>query len=103
MWGLLEQCKTTELGEKIGSRLGRVQESGFFNVKGKEGRILKVKVELDASKVIKGRLKFAELDQKTIEVLFKCERLGCFCNYCAHIGHEARVCPRFLEDKVARV
>ncbi|MED6173753.1 hypothetical protein PIB30_062635 [Stylosanthes scabra] len=40
---------------------------------------------------------------KTIEVGHKLiglryERIGIFCTYCAHIGHEARQCQLFLQD-----
>ena len=103
IWGLPEYCKTKELGEKIGRRIGEVREVEFFNVRGKESRILKIKVDLNATKVLKSRLKIAGPDKKPMEVVFKYERLGMFCNYCGHIGHENRTCSIYLEDKVRGV
>ena len=53
--------------------------------------------------MIKSSLKIASPDKKTMEVTFKYERLGPFCQYCSHIGYENRSCPRLLEDKVKGV
>ena len=101
LWRLPEFCKTKELGAKIGVRLGEVQEVDFFNVRGKEIIILKVKVEIDASKFLKSQLKLAGSDKKPMEVSFKYERIGCLCFYCGHLGHKAKACHVFLEDKLA--
>ena len=103
LWSLPEYCKTKELGEKIAGRVRKVLETTiFFPYKERKIRYMKVKVELDATQVIKSKLKIARLDMKTIEVAFKYERLGSFYNYSGHLRHESRACPRFLENSVNR-
>ena len=89
-----------ELGEKIVTRMGIVQHVAMFNVRDKESGILKVKIELDGSNIVKSRMKIAEPNKKPMEILFKYECLGSFYSYCGHLGHEARTCPSFLEDKI---
>ena len=59
---------------------------------------MKVKVELDATKIVKSRLKIAGLDRKPTKISFKYERLGSYCNYCGDIDHEGRASPCFLKD-----
>ena len=59
IWGLPKLCKMKELGEKIGGRIGELLESCLFNVQGRENRIIKVSIKLDASKTLKSQLKIA--------------------------------------------
>ncbi|XP_052108306.1 uncharacterized protein LOC107458457 isoform X1 [Arachis duranensis] len=42
-WGLPEQFKTLEVGSKLGRSLGEIEDIGFFQVRGKETRIIKAK------------------------------------------------------------
>ena len=98
LWGMPEHYKTVELGWKIREKIGGVDEVALFIVKGKESRIIKVKVKLDVTKVLRDRVKIAGLNKKVIEIMLKYERLGCFCHYCGHIGHETRSCTELLED-----
>ena len=100
---MIEFYKTKELGEKIGKWLRVVQETALFNVGGKESRILKVKVEIDATKILKGKMKIVESDRKPMEIMLRYERLGIFCYYCAHIGHETQACLDFLGDTMKGV
>ena len=74
LWGLPEYCKTADLGEKIGNKLGKTLETAMFNVRGKEARIMKVRVELDASKVLKSKIKIAGPDRKPMEISFRYEK-----------------------------
>ena len=48
----------------MGGKWGRFLIGQFFALRGKENRVLKVKVELDATQVIKSKLKIAGLDNK---------------------------------------
>ena len=63
-----EHFKTKELGEKIGEKIGTVKEVGIFTMKGKESRVVKVKVILDATKVLRGKMKIASPNKKIIEL-----------------------------------
>ncbi|MED6222667.1 hypothetical protein PIB30_066482 [Stylosanthes scabra] len=40
-WGLLEHCKTKELGQKIGSSMGEVLEVESFHIRGNDEKIMK--------------------------------------------------------------
>ena len=64
----------------IRSRTGwdKVLEIDFFNVKRKENQIIKVKVKMDASKIIKSSLKIMRPDRKPMQVNFKYEKMGNF-------------------------
>lgn len=53
-------------------------EIDFFNVKRKENQIIKVKVKMDASKIIKSSLKIMRPDRKPMQVNFKYEKMGNF-------------------------
>ncbi|QHO27979.1 uncharacterized protein DS421_7g212660 [Arachis hypogaea] len=93
-WGLPEQFKTLEVGSKLGRSLGEVEDIGFFQVRGKETRIIKAKVMINGEKRLKDNLKLAGPDQKTIEIGLKYERIGKFCTYCACLGHDSKQCQK---------
>ncbi|MED6171817.1 hypothetical protein PIB30_044300 [Stylosanthes scabra] len=64
----------------------------------KEARILKARVEIKGDKRIKDTLKLAASNQPILEVGVRYERLGVFCTYCSHLGHESRNCQMLIED-----
>ncbi|MDV3200530.1 MAG: hypothetical protein Q8875_02730 [Pigeon pea little leaf phytoplasma] len=80
---------------------GEVLEVDFFAVRGRETRILKAKVLMDVTKPLRGELKISGPSKQVVELSAKYERIGNFCNYCGHIGHEQRTCSTLLEDSVA--
>ncbi|MED6119362.1 hypothetical protein PIB30_011165 [Stylosanthes scabra] len=98
LWGLPEQYKAIEVGHKLGSKLGSINDIDFFEVKGKESRIIKVRVEIEGIKKIKDNLKILDPNGKQLEIGLRYERIGIFCTYYTHIGHEARHCQLFLQD-----
>ena len=55
-------------------------------------------MEIDATKILKDKLKIAGPDRKPVEIMLRYERLGNFCCFYAYIGHETRACPELLED-----
>ena len=71
----------------VGGEIGDVEKVDFFHMKGKESRILKVQVMLDATQVLKDRIKIAGPNKKVIEIAIKYEKIGCFlpllCTYWA--------------------
>ncbi|XP_025637647.1 uncharacterized protein At4g02000-like [Arachis hypogaea] len=53
MWGMPEFCKTRTAAMRIGQRLGEVVEVDSFLMRGKEDRIMKVRVNLDATRTLR--------------------------------------------------
>ena len=98
LWGMPKHFKTMELGRKIGDRIGEVKDVGIFLVKGKESRIVKVKINMDVTKVLRHQVKIASPNKKVLDIMLKYEGIGCFYYYCGHIGHEVRSCSEFLEN-----
>ncbi|XP_020999683.1 uncharacterized protein LOC110281626 [Arachis duranensis] len=96
LWGLPEYCKTKELGKKIGDSMGEVLEVGLFLMRGRETRIVKVRVDLDVTKKLQQVIKIAGPNKKIIEIRLKYERIGSFCFLCVHLGHELRNCSSSL-------
>ncbi|KAL4380493.1 hypothetical protein AHAS_Ahas04G0039000 [Arachis hypogaea] len=82
--------------------MGEVIDVNFFSMKSKENRILKVKIRLDVTKSLRRSLRIAGPNKMIIELSIKHEKIGCFCNYCRHLGHEVRSCEIFLEDSMTR-
>ena len=71
LWGMPEHYKTIELGRKIGEKIGAVEEAGIFSMKGREVRIVKVKVSLDVTKVLKEKVKIAGPNKQVVEIALK--------------------------------
>ena len=90
LWGMPKHYKTVELSRKIGGKIGDVEEVDFFQMKGKESRILKVKVKLDVAQVLKDSINISRPNKKVVEIAVKYEKIGCFCHFCSRIGHETR-------------
>ncbi|XP_016185674.1 uncharacterized protein LOC107627345 [Arachis ipaensis] len=49
-WGLPESFKTLEVGRKLGEKLGTVLEVGKFQMRGRETRIVKTKINIDVAR-----------------------------------------------------
>ncbi|XP_072080941.1 uncharacterized protein [Arachis hypogaea] len=49
-WGLHEQFKMLEVGRKLGGSIGAISEVDLFEIKGREARILKARVEINGEK-----------------------------------------------------
>lgn len=97
-WGLPESFKTLEVGRKLGENLGTVLEVGKFQMRGRETRIVKAKINIDAARQVRDQLIVAGPNKKEVEVALRYERLGKFCTYCAKLGHEVKNCHDLLKD-----
>ncbi|XP_025635850.1 uncharacterized protein [Arachis hypogaea] len=100
LWGIPEHYKSKELRRKIGGTMGEVVEVDFYSMRGRESRILKVKIFMDATKPLRRSLRIARPNRNVIELSVKYERIGTFCNYCGHLGHESRGYNQHLEDSI---
>ncbi|MED6107979.1 hypothetical protein PIB30_019206 [Stylosanthes scabra] len=58
------------------------------------------KCTLNVTKPLRCSLKVAGPNQNVIDVTLKYEKIGSFCHYCGHLGHETRNCNLQLEDSV---
>ncbi|XP_072058073.1 uncharacterized protein [Arachis hypogaea] len=96
-WWFPKYYKTTKVGRKLGNKIGIVLDVGLFNVKGRETRIVKAKVDMNAGKRVKDCLKVAKPDKTMIKIILRYEKAGTICTYCARIGHEHGNCPVLLE------
>ncbi|XP_016199932.1 uncharacterized protein LOC107640940 [Arachis ipaensis] len=97
-WGLPESFKTLEVGRKLGEKLGTVLEVGKFQMRGRETRIAKTKINIDAARQVRDQLIVAGPNKKEVEVALHYERLGKFCTYCTKLGHEVKNCHDLLKD-----
>ncbi|MED6210488.1 hypothetical protein PIB30_064554 [Stylosanthes scabra] len=68
--------QTMEVARKLGDRVGRVLEVDFFNVKRRESRILKTKVEINYEKKIKDNLKVTSPDNNTTGIVLRADQVG---------------------------
>lgn len=64
---------------------------------GKEGRHLKILVEMDLMKPL---VRGTKVKYKNCEtwIQFRYEQLLAFCYYCGCIGHNERICEKRMED-----
>ncbi|XP_016173039.1 uncharacterized protein LOC107615495 [Arachis ipaensis] len=96
--GLPESFKTLEVGHKLGERLGTVLEVGKFQMRDKETRIVKAKINIEATKKVRDQLIVAGPNKKEVEVALHYEKLEKFCTYCTKLGHEVKNCHDLLKD-----
>ncbi|XP_016164622.1 uncharacterized protein At4g02000-like [Arachis ipaensis] len=96
-WGLPELFKILEVGRKLGERLGTVLEVGKFQMRDRKTRIVKAKINIEATKKVRDQLIVAGPNKKEVEVALRYERLGKFCTYCAKLGHEVKNCHELLK------
>nr|XP_025607861.1 uncharacterized protein LOC112701301 [Arachis hypogaea] len=96
--GLPEKFKTIEVGRKICGKVGKVIDIDFFDVRGKESRIIKAKIEINGEQQIKDSLKIAGPDKSYVEIGLRYKKIGKFCTYCALLGHESKGCSAMIRD-----
>ncbi|MED6182978.1 hypothetical protein PIB30_033692 [Stylosanthes scabra] len=87
-----------EVGRKLAQRVREVREVDLFEVKGKENRIVKARVEMNRGKKIRDSLRITGPSLDQFEVGVRYERLGVVCLYCAGLGHISRNCQVLLDD-----
>ncbi|XP_015950082.1 uncharacterized protein At4g02000-like [Arachis duranensis] len=97
-WGLLESFKTLKVGRKLGEKLGTVLEVGKFQMQGRETRIVKAKINIDAARQVRDQLIVVGPNKKEVEVALRYERLGKFCTYCAKLRHNVKNYHDLLKD-----
>jgi hypothetical protein len=90
IWGLPIHCKTTAMGNHLGSQLGKVVEAALYDYPQK-ARIVKIKVCINVEDPIRPGMFIGNTKDGITWVDFRYENLPMFCFKCGLIGH--------IEDK----
>jgi hypothetical protein len=93
MYNLLLACMSKEVGHKIGSSVGEVEEIDMLEDEAGWGEFLRVKVHMVLSKPIPRGRKL-HLPNQSTWVAFKYERLPKFCYKCGVMHHAKTGCLR---------
>jgi hypothetical protein len=91
LWGLPTHCKTKEMGESLGSLLGSVEASEFYEYPGKK-MIIKIKVSLNVHKPITPGIHVGNPNDGSCWIDYRYEKLPLFCFKCGLIGHAEKLC-----------
>lgn len=97
VWNVPIHWMSLESRKKIGTLLGQVRDVMLVEAGGREGRHVKVLVDLDLTKpLIRGTtLKYK---QSKCWIEFKYEKLPLFCFYCGTIGNNEKMCGQRRQD-----
>jgi hypothetical protein len=91
MFNLPLACMSREMGIRIKSSVGKVEEVEVDEDGMGWGEYLRVRTVLDLSKPI-SRGRILHVRDKTYWITFKCEKLPRFCFQCGTIRHGSRAC-----------
>ena len=91
MWNLPLHWVTKEIGKRIGGVFNRVREVIISPGERKEGKHLKVLVELDLNHPIL-RATTVRIRDEANRIKFRYEKCPDFCYYCGKMGHNERNC-----------
>ncbi|XP_057755568.1 uncharacterized protein LOC130974730 [Arachis stenosperma] len=80
------------------NKVGKVIDIDFFDVRGKESRIIKTKIEINGEQQIKDSLKIAGPDKSYVKIRLRYEKIEKFCTYCVLLGHESKGCSAMIWD-----
>jgi hypothetical protein len=93
MFNLPLACMSREIGHKIGSSVGKVEDIDIFEDEAGWGEFLRVKILIDLSKPLpRGRM--LHLPGKAYWIAFKYERLTKFYLWCGVMCHGKKGCTR---------
>jgi hypothetical protein len=91
LWGLPPHCKTKQMGENIGSLIGKFETAEFFEYPGKKV-IIKIKVAIDINKPILSGIHVGNPTDGTNWIDYRYEKLPHMCFKCGMIGHTDNLC-----------
>ncbi|KAH7863457.1 hypothetical protein Vadar_017734 [Vaccinium darrowii] len=98
IWGLPIQFISTEVGLKLGSNIGTVEDVAIPVTGSKEGRFVRVRVYMDISVPLRRGCMVKLAQRAPFWVEFRYERLPMFCRYCGMVGHEFLNCDKRFFD-----
>ena len=82
-----------EVGEEIGSKLGRFIEVNRRSWQSDQAKIIRVRVELEIDKPLRRGAYIASSEDERLWLTFKYERLPTVCFICGKLGHDNKHCP----------
>jgi hypothetical protein len=91
LWGLPQHCKTKMMGVSLGSLMGTVEESEFYEYPGKKV-IIKIKVNINVHKPIPSGIHVGNLTDGNCWIDFRYEKLPLVCFKCGLVGHAEKLC-----------
>jgi hypothetical protein len=91
IWGLPIHCKTANMGQHLGTQLGKVEESALYDYPQK-ARIVKIKVWINIEEPIRPGMFIGNTRDGINWVDFRYENLPMFCFSCGLVGHSEDKC-----------
>jgi hypothetical protein len=91
IWGLPLHCKTTTMGQHLGTQLGKVEEAALYDYPQK-ARIVKIKVNINVEDPIRPGMFIGNTKDGITWVDFRYENIPMFCFNCGLIGHTEDKC-----------
>jgi hypothetical protein len=91
LWGLPTHCKTKAMGTHLGSLMGDVEASEFYEYPGKKV-IIKIKVAINIHLPIPSGIHVGNPNDGTCWVDFRYEKLPQVCFRCGLVGHTDKLC-----------
>ncbi|KAH7840407.1 hypothetical protein Vadar_016441 [Vaccinium darrowii] len=98
IWGLPIQYMSMEVGLKLGTKLGTVEDVSIPITGSKDGRFIRVKVYVNITLPLKRGCMVKLASSKPFWVEFRYERLPTFCCYCGMVGHDLQGCDKRFFD-----
>jgi hypothetical protein len=89
--GVSPHCKTKQMGENIGSLIGKFEAAEFYEYPGKKV-IIKIKVAIDINKHILFGIHVGNPTDGTNWIDYRYEKLPQICFRCGMIGHTDNLC-----------
>ncbi|KAH7843145.1 hypothetical protein Vadar_013178 [Vaccinium darrowii] len=95
---ILERWNPKEVGLKLGSKLGYVDDVSLPATGSKKGKFVRVRAHVDINLPLKRGCMVRMEASQPFWVEFRYERLPNFCFYCGLVGHDLQSCTKRFSD-----
>ena len=93
IWGLPFEHMSQDVGEEIGSKLGKLIEVDRHSWQSDQAKFMRVRVELEIDKPLRRGTYIASSEDERLWLTFKYERLPTVCFICGKLRHDKKHCP----------
>ena len=93
IWGLPFEHMSQDVGEEIGSKLGKFIEVDRHSWQSGQAKFMRVCVELEIDKPLRRGAYIASSEDEQLWLTFKYERLPIVCFIYGKLGHDKKHCP----------